>query len=77
MALAMITHEGVDRCEVQNVLCHRWPDVVVKELAEEEPAWAMTADDAVDLGSHRRGVEPLRIVVMPQHDRRVAAPVVF
>ena len=34
---------------------------------------AMTADDAADLG-RRRGVEPLRIVIMPQHDRQVIAP---
>ena len=51
------------------VLRRRWPDVVLKDLAQEEPAWAMTADDAADLGRCRRGVEPLRIVIMPQHDR--------
>src|SRR5580704_12766757 len=76
MALAMITHEEIERCEVQDVLCHRWPDVVVKSLEQEVPTVAMTADDAVDLGSHRRGVEPLRIAVMPQHDRQIALPVI-
>jgi hypothetical protein len=39
----------------------------VKGLEQEEPDVAMTADDAADLGRCRRGVEPLRIVVMPQH----------
>jgi hypothetical protein len=73
-ALVMITHEGIDRQEAQNVLCRRWPDVLVKELEQEEPAWAMTAQDAAALGRCRRGVEPLRVVVMPQHDRQVIAP---
>ena len=36
----------------------------------------MTAEDAADLGRRRRGVEPLRIVIMPQHDQQVASPVV-
>jgi hypothetical protein len=65
-ALVLISHEGVGRREVQDVLSRRWPDVVLKDLAQEEPAWVMTADDAADLGSRRRGVEPLRVLVMPQ-----------
>jgi hypothetical protein len=44
---------------------------VVKDLAQQEPASAMTPDDAADLGSRRRGVEPLRILVMPQRVQRV------
>ena len=70
MALVLVTHDGVDRREVEAVLRRRWPDVVVKELEQEEPTVAMTAEDAADLGRCRRGVEPLRIVVMPQHDRQ-------
>jgi hypothetical protein len=66
----MITHEGIDRWEVQDVLRHRWPDLVMKSLEHEEPTWAMTADDAADLGRCRRGAEPLRIVIMPQQDRQ-------
>ena len=71
-ALLLISHQGIDRREVLDVLRRRWPDVVVKDLEQEEPAWTMTADDAADLGSRRRGVEPLRIVVMPQKITRVA-----
>ena len=41
-------------------------DVMLKDLGQEEPTWAMTPDEAADLGSRRRGVEPLRIMVMPQ-----------
>ncbi len=61
MALVMITHEGIDRQEVQDVLHRRWPEVVVKSLEQEEPAVAMTADDAADLGRCRRGIEPLAL----------------
>ena len=75
-ALLLISHQGVDRRDVLNVLCRRLPDVVLKDLQQEEPAWEMTADDAAELGSRRRGAEPLRIVVMPQKMQRVTvAPV--
>jgi hypothetical protein len=30
------------------------------------------AGDSADLGRSRRGIEPLRIVIMPQHDRAQA-----
>jgi hypothetical protein len=75
--LAMITHEGIDRREVQNALHRRWPDLVMKSLEQEAPTVAMTAEDAADLGRCRRGVEPLRIVVMPQHYRQAIMPPVI
>ena len=67
----LISHEGVDRRELLDVLRRRWPDVVLKDLEQEEPMWEMTPDDAADLGTRRRGVEPLRIMVMPQKITRV------
>jgi hypothetical protein len=70
-ALIMISHQSIDRREVLSVLRQRWPSVVLKDLEQEEPTWAMTADDAADLGGHRRGVEPLRVLVMPQKITRV------
>ena len=73
-AMVLVSHDGVDRCEVEDVLRRRWPDVVVKGLEQEQPAVAMSPNDAADLGRCRRGVEPLRIVVMPQHDRQIAVP---
>jgi hypothetical protein len=74
-AMLLISHQDIDRREVLDVLFRRWPDIVVKELEREEPAWEMTANDAAALGSRRRGVEPLRIVVMPQRvQRTVDAP---
>ena len=44
--LVMVTHEGIDRREVEDVLRRRWPDVAVKALEQEEPAVAMIAGDA-------------------------------
>jgi len=67
-ALVMISHEGVDRHEVEAVLRRRWPDVVVKSVEQDRPAVAMSPSDAADPG--QRGVEPLRIVVMPLHERQ-------
>ena len=46
---------------LEQAWCRRWPDVLLKEL------------DAAAHGRCRRGVEPLRIVIMPQHDRQVIA----
>ena len=75
-ALIIVTHQGVDRREVLEVLCRRWPSIVLKDLESEEPVWAMTADDAAELGSRRRGAEPLRVLVLPQKITRViVAPV--
>ena len=72
--LVMITHEGIDRHEIEDALRRRWPEVAVKELEQEEPAVALRAEDAADLGRCRRGVEPLRVVIMPQQDRQFASP---
>jgi hypothetical protein len=75
MALLLISHQGVERREVDDVLRRRWPTVVVKSLEHEVPTVTMSAADAADLGQRRRGIEPLRIVVMPQHHRQVVPPV--
>ena len=38
---------------------------------------AMSPADAAALGECRRGVEPLRIVIMPQHDRQpITSPII-
>jgi hypothetical protein len=74
MALVLVSHDGVDRREVEAVLRRRWPDVVMKGLDQEEPVVTMLPGEAAALGQCRRGVEPLRIVIMSQCDRRVIAP---
>jgi hypothetical protein len=65
-ALVLVSHEGIDRHEVQVVLRRRWPDAVLQEPEWEAPSLAVTPIEAARLGQHRRGVEPLRIVIMPQ-----------
>jgi hypothetical protein len=42
---------------LQDVLNRRWPDAVLKHLEQKEPAWMMTAQDAAELGTRRRGVD--------------------
>ena len=64
----MTTHEGIDQREVLDELRRRLPEVVVKTLEQEQPVVAMVAEDAV-LGRYRRGIEPMRIVVMPRNDQ--------
>lgn len=74
-ALVLISHQGVNRRDVLGVLSRRWPSVVLKNLEREEPMWEMTPDEAADLGTRRWGVEPLRIMVMPQKiTRATVAP---
>jgi hypothetical protein len=70
-ALVLISHEGIDRHEVEDVLRRRWPEVALKEPEQEQPAVAMLPADAADLGRCRRGVEPLRVLVLPQKITRV------
>ncbi len=75
-ALVLVSHEGLDRRELADVLRRRWPELVLKSPEQEEPTAAMTTEDAADLGRCRRGIEPLRVVIMPQFDRPIAAPAV-
>ena len=70
-AMVVVSHEGVNRSEVQDVLRRRWPDVLIKKRGQEEPTWEMLPDDAAQLGRCRRGVEPLRVVIMPQQEHEV------
>jgi hypothetical protein len=82
-AMVMVLHDGADRREVRDVLGRRWPDVVLKGLEQEEPTVALSASDAADLARCRRGVEPLRIVILAQQDQQaiispiIEPPVIF
>jgi hypothetical protein len=64
-ALVMIRHAGIDRREVVDALRRRWPSLSVGDLSVT-PTWAMSVKDAVERALARRGVEPLRVVVLPQ-----------
>ena len=65
-AFVLVRHPGITRHEVAAVLGRRWPAAVVREIGAAEPSWSMSVEDAAELARARRGVEPLRIVVLPQ-----------
>lgn len=66
-AFVLVSHPGLVRSEVVGILLKRWPTaVVVGEVDAVEPSWSMSTEDAAALARLRRGVEPLRIVVLPQ-----------
>lgn len=65
-ALLLIRHPRIDREEVAGVFGARWPDSVVGGVGAVEPRWEFTTEDAAELARARRGVEPLRVAVLPQ-----------
>ena len=65
-AVVLMQHHKIDCEEVWTVLERRWPETVLTEPGAIEPAWEMTAEHAATLARHRRGVEPLRIIVPAQ-----------
>jgi hypothetical protein len=65
-ALLLVRHVRIDRQEVAEVLGARWPDSIVGDVGAVEPHWDFAAEDATELARVRRGVEPLRMVILPQ-----------
>lgn len=63
-ALLLIRHRDLSRMQVAYVLGRRWPPCVVGDLGTASPSWTMPNADAVELARIRRGVEPLRVVVL-------------
>lgn len=72
-ALLLIRHPVVALAEVGDVFTRRWPDATIQQGISASPCWAMSVEDAVELGRARRGCEPLRIVVLPQRVAGVGA----
>ena len=72
-ALLLISHDGVDPRKIMDALDCRSPQIL-KDFDQEAPVPAMSPADAAELGRRRRGVEPLRIVIMPQRGMPVAEP---
>jgi hypothetical protein len=64
--LILIQHSGIGRTEVWSVLERRYPEVGLCDPDDIEPSALMSAEDAASLARRRRGVEPLRVVIMPQ-----------
>jgi hypothetical protein len=65
-ATLLVRHAGVGRGEIVEVLRRQWPDAQVTDIAKASPVWNLGIEDAVELARAKRGVEPLRIVVMGQ-----------
>lgn len=66
VAMVLVNHRDLDQASVWWTLSARWPDAVIVDVGDAQPSWRMTATDAAALARRRRGIEPVRIVVMPQ-----------
>lgn len=69
----LVSHPGTARSEVAATLRKRWPAAVFQDVGAAEPRWSMPTEDAAELARVRRGVEPLRIVVLPQRAAEATA----
>jgi hypothetical protein len=65
-ALLLIRHAGIGRAVIADALRRRWPDALGGDVGAASPSWTFTTRDAAELARARRGVEPLRIVVLAQ-----------
>jgi hypothetical protein len=65
-AMLLVRHPGIGEAEIAEVLQRRWPDAQVTDFTTVFPVWNLGVENAVELARARRGVEPLRIVVMGQ-----------
>ncbi len=66
MAKVELSHPGIARPEVAVVLEGRWSGLAVVDVDALGLSWAMSTEDAAELARTRRGVEPMRVVVLPQ-----------
>ena len=73
-AFVLVRHPGVTRQEVATVLRRRWSAAVVGAVGAAEPSWSMPVEDAAELARTRRGVEPLRILVLAQRAADAGRP---
>ena len=58
----------VDRAEFVKAVQRRWAGATVTDLTDQAPSSEMTLRDAIELAALRRGIEPLRLLVLPQRD---------
>jgi hypothetical protein len=71
-AFVMICHDDLERHELLTNLCGRRPGLHLKDLEQEMPVPLLTPLEAAELGRRHRGIEPLRVVIMPQRDAPMA-----
>jgi hypothetical protein len=68
-ALVLVQHPpGLSRAEVGAVLRRRWPEVGVGDVGDAMPARPLAVVEMVELARLRRGVEPLRVVILAQRE---------
>ena len=65
-AVLMVVHPGVDLLEVQANLERRWRGAVVRASTAACPTVSLSLEDEIRLATRRRGIQPMRIMVMPQ-----------
>lgn len=63
--LLLIRHPGLARASLWSVLEGRWPDTMPADPGCVESTPAVTVEAAAALARRRRGIEPVRIVIMP------------
>ena len=73
-AVVWVVHPNIPQAALLAVLRQRWPNTAVLSPVGNEPSWAMDTDTAVRLSVLRRGIEPMRAVVMPQGALNQPAP---
>ena len=66
LALVLISHASIDRANLWWTLSGRWPMTVVTDVGDAESSSSMHVDEAAALARYHRGIEPLRIVILPQ-----------
>jgi hypothetical protein len=64
--MLLIRHAGIGEAEIVELLRMHWPGAQVTDITRVPPVWNLGIEDAVELARAKRGVEPLRIVVMRQ-----------
>jgi hypothetical protein len=65
-AMLLVRHPGICEAQIVKVLRRHWPDAQVTDITTVFPIWNLGTEDAVELARAKRGVEPLRIIVMGQ-----------
>ena len=67
-AMVVFDRGTVDRAEFVKAVQRRWAGATVTDLTDQAPSSEMTLRDAIELAALRRGIEPLRLLVLPQRD---------
>jgi hypothetical protein len=71
-ALVLVRHPSLPPDAVASRMARRWPSASLHPPGSLAPRFDLTVPLAVALAAKRRGVQPLRIVIMPQRPPGVA-----